>query len=368
MPKETTKPRVNAHHAIPDQACNTSGTRTPSNRKQARAAPDADQWGRAYDEELARHAHFGTFTRVPRSSLPVKAFVPKVVTTWSKKYDSEGQVTSRKVRFSYPGNRLLPGIHYNPNETSTYTENYKGETWIFLEEIPEFDGGVQESDIVLRVDKNIYGTPDASRTYIDGLHGHLQAKGYKQCRSDRHVYTRYVDGAYIVIAITVDDFLAASNDDWMLDQLVMDLQSKYEVKDLGLPNQLLGWSVTQNMRGDIHISQSTLADTFLDLVRMQAVDPARTPYQSGARLQAREKHEERLDGNIPHRQALGILRYMVDSTRPDLAYIVGVLARTMADPTHWHWQSVKHVARYIRHTRTHGLLYLADTSGGRKTA
>ena len=42
--------------------------------------------------------------------------------------------------------------------------------------------------------------------------------------------------------------------------------------------------------------------------------------------------------------------YATTTTRPDLAYAVGVLARFSHDPAERHWAGVKRVFRYLRGT------------------
>lgn len=54
--------------------------------------------------------------------------------------------------------------------------------------------------------------------------------------------------------------------------------------------------------------------------------------------------------SIPYRQVLGSLRYLVTCTRPDLCFITGLLSRFMQNPGAQHWQALKHVLRYLKHT------------------
>lgn len=46
-----------------------------------------------------------------------------------------------------------------------------------------------------------------------------------------------------------------------------------------------------------------------------------------------------LDENkYPFKREVGILRFLVDSTLPDLAYVVGELSRNMHQPVQMHWR------------------------------
>jgi len=65
---------------------------------------------------------------------------------------------------------------------------------------------------------------------------------------------------------------------------------------------------------------------------------------------------------IPYREAIGMLMYLTISTRPDIMYAVTYLARYVSDPGPVHWNAVKRVLRYLRGTRTHGIVYMHTAS------
>lgn len=54
---------------------------------------------------------------------------------------------------------------------------------------------------------------------------------------------------------------------------------------------------------------------------------------------------------------MGGLLYLASTTRPDIAYAVGVLSRFMHNPEEAHWLAAKYVLRYISGTAGMGLCY-----------
>eukprot|EP00737_Agarophyton_chilense_P005139 gb/GEZJ01007271.1/.p1 GENE.gb/GEZJ01007271.1/~~gb/GEZJ01007271.1/.p1 ORF type:complete len:188 (+),score=5.51 gb/GEZJ01007271.1/:246-809(+) len=58
-----------------------------------------------------------------------------------------------------------------------------------------------------------------------------------------------------------------------------------------------------------------------------------------------------------YRQILGEIRYVTDSTRPDIAYATNRLAQHMSKPQHHHQKALKTLLRYLKGTRTHGLCF-----------
>jgi hypothetical protein len=60
---------------------------------------------------------------------------------------------------------------------------------------------------------------------------------------------------------------------------------------------------------------------------------------------------------VPYSSTVGILMYVMVSTRPDIAHAVGVVNRYMNNPDKEHWEAVKSILRYLRGTTTHALCF-----------
>ncbi|XP_074346621.1 secreted RxLR effector protein 161-like [Apium graveolens] len=61
--------------------------------------------------------------------------------------------------------------------------------------------------------------------------------------------------------------------------------------------------------------------------------------------------------NIPYASVIGSLMYAQVCTRPDLAFIVGMLSRYLSKPRMNHWIVVKRVMRYLQGTKDYMLVY-----------
>ena len=55
------------------------------------------------------------------------------------------------------------------------------------------------------------------------------------------------------------------------------------------------------------------------------------------------------------RSTIGSLQYL-SITRPDLSFAINRVCQSMHRPTITHWQVVKRILRYLKHTISHGLL------------
>lgn len=122
------KRNVNLHHVHPRMASAVS-QEAPSTEKplvsslpappkslpHARRHRFAAQWKQVCAEERAKLEEHGTFITVPRNSLPRNTFIPRAKVTFVYKQDDDGYLTGFKARVVYPGDRLTPGVHYDPN-------------------------------------------------------------------------------------------------------------------------------------------------------------------------------------------------------------------------------------------------------------
>ena len=71
------------------------------------------------------------------------------------------------------------------------------------------------------------------------------------------------------------------------------------------------------------------------------------------------------DELFPYASALGAILYL-RLTRPDLMVAISILAKFMRNPSKAHWTAIKDVLRYVKGSRSRGLL-LYVSSGLRRS-
>ena len=64
--------------------------------------------------------------------------------------------------------------------------------------------------------------------------------------------------------------------------------------------------------------------------------------------------------SVPYLAAVGALMYLATSTRLDIAYTVGCLARFNSNPGVAHWNAVKHLLHYLKGTADNSITYAPD--------
>ena len=60
---------------------------------------------------------------------------------------------------------------------------------------------------------------------------------------------------------------------------------------------------------------------------------------------------------VPYSSVIGVLMYLANCTRPDIAFAVNLLARHSVALTKRRWSGVKNIFRYLQGTKDLGLFF-----------
>jgi hypothetical protein len=69
----------------------------------------------------------------------------------------------------------------------------------------------------------------------------------------------------------------------------------------------------------------------------------------------KEEGEEVLGPEYPYLSIIGVLMYLLNDTRPDIAFAVNCLRRHSTTPTMHYWNTIKIILRYLHGTTNLGL-------------
>jgi hypothetical protein len=181
----------------------------------------------------------------------------------------------------------------------------------------------------------------------------LIATGFSRCHSDPNVYTKKVGSHLIILVLYVDDLILTGSDSKLLNHVKTSLKKKFEMTDLGFLHYFLGLQVLQTNEG-IFLSQSKYACDLLGHFHMDDCKPTPSPFQSGVKISSTCTSPE-VDATL-YRQLVGSLLYLTH-TRPNLSFVVGLVARYMQTPHESHWKAAKRILRYVRGTVQFGIHY-----------
>lgn len=348
-----------------------SGIPEPKHFKQAMASENRHHWLAAMKEELNAIEENETWelTDLPPNR---KAIGSKWV--YKTKRDEHGSVVQHKARLVAQGFSQKYGVDYdevfapvvrsstfrmllsvagkrgyqvNHYDIKTAFLNGKLEEEIYMKQPP----GFQQGNKVLRLKKSLYGLKQAARVWNETLNKVLEDNSYKRNETDMCLYSKRDQGGVIYLLIHVDDILAASNTDRMLEQLNQQLEAHFETKNLGGVKHYLGIDV-ECTDGNFLISQPRYIDAIVEEAGLTDAKPSKYPLDTGY---------EKLEGNLlpnndEYRKLIGMLLYLTTNTRPDIAASVGILSKRVQNPRDVDLNEVKRVIRYIKTTRDEKLM------------
>lgn len=158
------------------------------------------------------------------------------------------------------------------------------------------------------------------------------------------------------LAVYVDDITIAGSNVSTIQEIKMKIMTKFKVSDQGDLSFLLGIKILKNQDGSITLSQERYIKDLLSRFNSSDCHPAPTPLTSLPPTNAESRHRIQ-DPNLPYRQLVGCLQYLVSVTRPVLANSVRVLSTHLHDYSQTHWKLAKHVLKYLKATPTLGITY-----------
>ena len=97
----------------------------------------------------------------------------------------------------------------------------------------------------------------------------------------------------------------------------------------------------------------------LECFKIADSKPHSTPMVKKGPLESCVKEKEVL--NVPYRDAIGSLLYLVSTKRPAITFAVNILSRQQYDPINDDWRCVKRIFRYLQSTKDVELSYTGKT-------
>ena len=256
------------------------------------------------------------------------------------------ELGSLDVEGAFLKGRLPPGTYI---ELPTYTRE-------FLSGAPAGNGPVS-----VHLLKAMYGLKIAPKVWYETLAAALAKHGFRRAPLDPCLFTgKAPNGDPIYLLVYVDDVLVASKTKAAVAQGVGAVLTEFKGNDLGEPSAFLGLRLERDRaRREIKLSQERHVTELLARFGLEGCAPKATPLSLGHLLQA---EGEPLDGTTyPYLRLLGGLLYLATHTRPDIAFVLGALARFSQRPTTAHWAALKSVLRYLAGT-AHLRLHLGGSS------
>jgi transposase InsO family protein len=209
--------------------------------------------------------------------------------------------------------------------------------------------------LICKLKKSIYGIKQAPHTWNETLYKTLNSLGFTKGTVDTTVYQDLERN--IIVAVYVDDILVIGKNRKDISEIKNKLSEKFDIVDKGPIKQFLGWEIMRNREeGLLCINQKKYITDILKRFNMENCKSSDIPISKICEISGKGDSSDDMK-NIPFREAIGSLMYLMVSTRPDICFAVGKLSRYLDQPTIFHWNAVKKLIRYLKGTLNYGIVY-----------
>ncbi|KAD6453934.1 hypothetical protein E3N88_08640 [Mikania micrantha] len=199
---------------------------------------------------------------------------------------------------------------------------------------------------VCKLRKSLYGLKQAPKKWYEKFDRTLKQDGYIVNNSDSCVYSKRSKTGYVLICLYVDDMLIFGADMHDINQTKAFLSSKFEMKDLGEADVILGVKIKRTWNG-ISLCQSHYIEQMLKKFDCFELNPVKTPYDPSILL---KKNNHESVSQSEYAKIIGSVMFLMNYTRPDIAYTVSRLSRYTHNPSKEHWSAIHRLMRYLRGT------------------
>ncbi|OWZ03552.1 polyprotein [Phytophthora megakarya] len=356
----------------------------PTSVKEALASEHAAEWKRAMNAEYESLLENNTWELVQRPKSTKSKTVNILTSLWVLvvKRNEKGDIDRHKARLAIKGYKQKYGLDYletyspvvriesvrlilllalllglecrHVDFVTAFLNGVLTGVEIFMEQPEGYDDG---SGRVCRLLRGLYGLKQASRVWNNTLHNHLITIGFKKCTFDAGVYWKVGVHNKIFLTVYVDDIVIAANAKDIAG-VVAALGTKFKLKDLGRVKHLLGMEINYKPGEILCISQTAYIDRMLQRFGLATAKSVRSPQmQNEPTLPVEKKTKFINDADLPFREMVGSLQYLVHCTRPDLANVVRTLGRYGSAYTKQNFRQAQRVMKYLLGTKYLGLVY-----------
>ena len=241
-------------------------------------------------------------------------------------------------------------VHQMDVKTAFLNGDLEGE--IYMEKPEGFSAPGQEIK-VCKLLKSLYGLKQAPKQWHEKFDNVMMSHGFNINECDKCVYVKDTKLGYVIVCLYVDDMIIVGSDDKMMASTKNMLNSRFDMKDMGLADVILGIKIKRTSEGLI-LSPSHYVDNILGKFDKDNSGITRMSVDVTLHL---SKNKRESVSQVEYSRVIGSLMYLMSCARPDIAYAVNRFSRYMSSPGAMHWQGIARVLKYLHFTRDYGLHY-----------
>lgn len=235
---------------------------------------------------------------------------------------------------------------------------------IYMKQPEGFTDGTNK---VCRLQRSLYGLKQAPRCWNKRFCDYLLKINFVRSGADPCMFIRKDELNTTIIVLYVDDGLVATTEPAEIQKVIEDLKKEFKIT-VKSASYYLGIELDCHADGAISVRQTAYTKKILARFGMDNCNSLSTPIvkenlEAGKVSDTEQQYTESEDSH-KYRQAVGALMYLMVATRPDIAYAVGVVSRTLEHPSKSDWARVKRIFRYLKGTENFGITYKPNFKKG----
>ena len=217
----------------------------------------------------------------------------------------------------------------------------------------EMPTGFRKHNKVLKLKRTLYGLRQSPREFWKYLTDAMKQCDMVPSKMDPCLFV----GPKVLAICYVDDIIFWAKDEDAIYELGIQLRSK----ELLLEEEddaagFLGVRLDKLEDGKINMTQTGLTDRIIETLGLDTKMSKNKYTPAEAKPLPRDDNGEPPSNDFSYASVVGMLLYLSGHTRPDIAYAVNCCARYMFCPRKSHEIALKRIGRYLKATRTKGLI------------
>ena len=225
-------------------------------------------------------------------------------------------------------------------------------------------------NIVYEVLRPLYGSPSSPRALHKTMDAYFKSEGFDTIGFEESVWVRPAGGKYsedIYVSAHVDDCLLSCKSLTVMAKFKAHMLERFVGTDEGEVTEYLGCELVRDRKARTgQLIQAGYAERVLRVFNMWDCNPVATPMDPNVRLSKLDCPEV-VDPLLhrKYRSIVGCLSYLVNMTRPDLAFSFSQLSKFLQYPGEAHLAAAYRVLAYVKGTLHQGLSWHDPGAGSR---
>jgi hypothetical protein len=210
---------------------------------------------------------------------------------------------------------------------------------------------------LLKLQKAIYGTKQASREWYLLVDAFLRSMGFTSNVADTCFYSLSVGNDYVLILLYVDDIIVAATSEVLKMKYINSFRKRFKISYSGELREYLNILIIYDkINHKVELSQQIYIEQLLKQFTIMPDPLVTTPMQENLHLPLEEESnatraQMAFVEKFPYRELIGVILYLNVCTRPDVSFAISYLAKFNSKPTFLACKALWRLAKYLYNTR-----------------